>query len=189
MREFFSYHDIAPTQENFERFFERYVFWLDYILHHSKTEAVRASGNSSPPCSALPKPPVLGLLTGNIQLGAEIKLRHFDLWKEFETGAFADDNEDRDLIAAAARERGRRILGKDLRDEEILVIGDTPFDIRCGRAINAKVLAVATGGATLEELKKHSPDWAVKDLREITVEEVVGAAKKAKKVKSVKQVK
>ena len=122
----------------------------------------------------LPKPPLIGLLTGNIRLGGEIKLRHFDLWKEFETGGFADDNEDRDLIAAAARDRGRRILGKNLRDDEILVIGDTPFDIRCGRAIKAKVLAVATGGATLEELKRHQPDWAVEDLTKISAEAVIG---------------
>jgi phosphoglycolate phosphatase-like HAD superfamily hydrolase len=187
VREFFSYHDIEPTKENFERFFERYVFWLDYILHHSKTEACPGIWEFIAALRELPQPPVIGLLTGNIQLGAEIKLRHFDLWKEFETGAFADDNENRDLIAVAARERGRRILGKDLRDDEILVIGDTPFDIRCGRAINAKVLAVATGGATLEELKKHSPDWAVKDLREISAEEVAGV-KKAKKSKAAKKV-
>jgi phosphoglycolate phosphatase-like HAD superfamily hydrolase len=159
------------------------VFWLDYILNHSQTEACPGIWEFIAALRALPQPPVIGLLTGNIRLGAEIKLRHFDLWKEFETGAFADDNESRDLIAVAARERGRRLL-KDLRDDEILVIGDTPFDIRCGRAINAKVLAVATGGATLEDLKNHTPDWAVKDLREISVEEVVGA-KKAKKQKSV----
>jgi phosphoglycolate phosphatase len=173
VREFFSYHDIQPTKENFDRFFERYVFWLDYILHHSETEACPGIWEFIGALKVLPLPPVLGLLTGNIRLGAEIKLRHFDLWKEFEIGAFADDNEERDLIAVAARERGRRLLGKNLRDNEILVIGDTPFDIRCGRAINAKVLAVATGGATLEELKKHKPDWAVKDLRKISVDEVV----------------
>jgi phosphoglycolate phosphatase len=174
VREFFTYHSVPPTQANFQRFFDRYVFWLDYILSQSATEACPGIWEFIGALKALPKPPVLGLLTGNIRLGAEIKLRHFDLWKEFETGAFADDNEDRDLIAAAARDRGRRLLGKNLRDDEILVIGDTPFDIRCGRAINAKVLAVATGGATLEELKKHSPDWAVKDLREISAAEVVG---------------
>ena len=50
----------------------------------------------------LPEPPAIGLLTGNIRLGAEIKLRHFDLWKEFATGGFADDHEDRDQIAHAA---------------------------------------------------------------------------------------
>jgi phosphoglycolate phosphatase len=176
VREFFVYHKIATSPENFERFFERYSFWLDYILNHSKTEACPGVWEFLNGLKSLPNPPLLGLLTGNIRLGAEIKLRHFDLWKEFETGAFADDNEDRDLIAAAARERGRCILGSDLRDDEILVIGDTPFDIRCGRAINAKVLAVATGGATLEELKRHQPDWAVEDLRRVGPSEVVGGS-------------
>jgi phosphoglycolate phosphatase len=176
VREFFVYHKIATSPENFERFFERYSFWLDYILNHSKTEACPGVWEFLNGLKSLPNPPLLGLLTGNIRLGAEIKLRHFDLWKEFETGAFADDNEDRDLIAAAARERGRCILGSNLRDDEILVIGDTPFDIRCGRAINAKVLAVATGGATLEELKRHQPDWAVEDLRRVGPSEVVGGS-------------
>ena len=188
VREFFNYHNIPATDDNFERFFERYVFWLDYILDHSETEACPGIWEFIGALKALPKPPVLGLLTGNIRLGGEIKLRHFDLWKEFETGAFADDNEDRDLIAAVARERGRHILGNNLRDDEILVIGDTPFDIRCGRAINAKVLAVATGGATLDELKNHQPDFAVPDLRKITAEEAVGVTK-GKKVERVKSVK
>ena len=175
VREFFVYHKIPQTPQNFELFFEHYVFWLDYILSHSKTEACPGVWEFMHGLKSHKKPPMVGLLTGNIRLGAEIKLRHFNLWKEFETGAFADDNEDRDLIAAAARDRGRRLLGKNLRDDEILVIGDTPFDVRCGRAINAKVLAVATGGATLEELKRCEADWAVEDLRKLPVDEVLNA--------------
>ena len=174
VREFFQYHGIAETAGNFERFFERYVFWLDYILNHSKTESCPGVWEFLGELKRLETVPLTGLLTGNIRLGAEIKLRHFDLWREFETGAFADDSEERDQIAAVARERGRRLLGNGLRDEEILVIGDTPLDIRCGRAIGARVLAVATGGATLEELKRHEPDWAVKDLHGMAVEEVIG---------------
>ncbi len=65
------------------------------------------------------------------------------------------------------------MLGKNLRAEEIVVVGDTPFDIRCGKFIGAKVLAVATGGATLDELKKHKPDWAVEDLTQISAEEIL----------------
>jgi phosphoglycolate phosphatase-like HAD superfamily hydrolase len=174
VREFFKYHNIAETAENFERFFERYVFWLDYILGHSKTDACPGIWDFLAGLKELRRPPLTGLLTGNIRLGAEIKLRHFDLWKEFETGAFADDSEHRDQIAAVARERGRRLLGNGLRDQEILVIGDTPLDIRCGRAIGARVLAVATGGATLDELKRHEPDWAAQDLRKVRVKELIG---------------
>ena len=84
-------------------------------------------------------------------------------------GGFANDHEERDHIAAAALERGRRVLGKNLRPQEIVVIGDTPFDIRCGKFVGAKTLAVATGGATLEEeLKLLKPDWAVADLTHIS---------------------
>ena len=172
VREFFQYHDIAATAENFERFFERYVFWLDYILAHSTTHPCPGVWKFLRDLRQLAEPPLIGLLTGNIRLGAEIKLRHFNLWDEFETGAFADDHEDRNQIAVVARERGRRLLGNGLRDEEILVIGDTPFDIQCGRAIRAKVLAVATGGATMDELRRHQPDWAVQDFREVSVEEI-----------------
>jgi len=143
VREFFGYHQIAGTPENFERFFQSYVFWLDHILTCSKTEECPGLRRFIHGLKGLPQPPLLGLLTGNIRLGAEIKLRHFDLWKEFETGAFADDGEDRNRIAAVARERPDAFWAHPARDQ-VLVIGDTPLDIRCARAIGAKVLAVAT---------------------------------------------
>ena len=174
VREFFTLNGIAASEDNFRRFFERYVFWLDQILRHSETNACIGVLEFIQSLKQLSAPPRLGLLTGNIQLGAEIKLRHFDLWKEFETGGFADDHEDRDQIAHAAWKRGCRVLGCELRGEQVLVIGDTPFDIRCGRAIGAKVLAVATGGATLEELKRHQPDWAVENLSCVTAHAVCG---------------
>jgi phosphoglycolate phosphatase-like HAD superfamily hydrolase len=172
VREFFGLHNIPATPENFSRFFEQYVFRLDHVLAHNHTAICPGVREFISSLESLPQPPVLGLLTGNIRLGAEIKLRHFGLWETFATGGFADDHEERDQIAVAAHKRAVRALKAELRGEEILVIGDTPFDIRCGRAISAKVLAVATGGATLEELKNHKPDWAVKDLTHITAREI-----------------
>ncbi|HZL42530.1 MAG TPA: HAD family hydrolase [Verrucomicrobiae bacterium] len=172
VREFFEFHRIEATPENFQRFFHRYVFCLDYILGHSKTEMCPGIPQFIARLKALQPAPLLGLLTGNVRLGAEIKLRHFNLWDEFETGAFADDSEDRDQIAAIARDRGSRVLGRALAAEEVLVIGDTALDIRCGRAIGARVLAVATGGARLEELNRHQPDWAVNDLARISAKKV-----------------
>ena len=173
VREFFSFNQIAPTPANFERFFVPYVFWLDHILRDSKTELCPGVWKFIRELQALPQAPLLGLLTGNIRLGAEIKLRHFHLWDVFQTGGFADDHDDRDQIAAAALQRGSRILGENLRGDQVLVIGDTPLDIRCARAIGAKALAVATGGAKLEELRMRQPDWAIPDLRAITAREVV----------------
>ncbi len=174
VREFFGYSNIPATPENFQRFFERYVFWLDHILAQSQTRICPGVWELLRDLRSLSEPPIIGLLTGNIRLGAEIKLRHFNLWEQFEFGGFADDHEERDLIAAAAHARSHRVLGKKLRGEEIVVVGDTPFDIRCGRAIGAKVLAVATGGATLDELKKCQPDWVVEDLTQISAEKICG---------------
>ena len=173
VREFFSYHEIAATPQNFERFFERYVFWLDHILRQSKGGGCHGVWELVRGLQGLAEPPLLGLLTGNIRLGAEIKLRHFNLWDTFTTGAFADDHEDRDQIAVIAHRRGSRILKEELRGEQVVVIGDTPHDIRCARAIGAKVLAVATGSYGVEELKSYAPEWAVGDLREVTAAEIV----------------
>lgn len=174
VREFFGFHQIPATAANFQRFFERYVFWLDHMLREGRTEICAGVPEFLAGLKALPKPPAIGLLTGNIRLGAEIKLQQVRLWDWFVTGAFADDHEDRNEIARIARERGCRLLGETLPPEAVLVVGDTPLDIRCARAIGAKVLAVGTGGASLEALREHHPDWAVPDLRAVQVREVIG---------------
>ena len=171
-RELFGFNGIPATPENFRRFFESYVFWLDHLVANTSGEICRGVPEFIRDLQTLPEPPMLGLLTGNIRLGAEIKLRRYGLWEFFETGGFADDSEDRNHIAAAALEHGRRLLGENLRGGEILVVGDTPHDVRCGKHIGAKVLAVATGGAKLDELKNHKPDWAVEDLTRVRAREV-----------------
>ena len=174
VREFFKFHGLSESAAHFRQFFDRYVFWLDQIVAQSAGDACQGVLEFIRDLRALPQPPRLGLLTGNIQLGAEIKLRRFGLWEHFEFGGFADDNEDRDHIAAAALARARRVLGPDLKPQEVVVIGDTPFDIRCGRFIGAKVLAVATGGSTLPELQVCKPDWAVADLTHISARDICG---------------
>jgi phosphoglycolate phosphatase len=167
-RQFFLKHQIEPSPENFHLFFECYTHWLDHLLSQATAAAICPGvWRTIYELQQLPHKPAIGLLTGNIRLGAEIKLRHFNLWSFFETGAFADDHEDRNRIAAVARDRGARLLRENLRGDQVVVIGDTPLDIACGRAIGAKVLAVATGGATLAELQAHKPDWAVLNLEKI----------------------
>jgi phosphoglycolate phosphatase len=178
VREFFGYHGVAATNENFERFFERYVFSLDHILQETRTTVCAGILEFIKSLQGIPNPPLLGLLTGNIRLGAEIKLRHAGLWEVFVTGGFADDSEERDRIAAIAKDRGSRLLKENLRGEQVIVIGDTPLDIRCARAISAKVLAVATGTVPIEELKAHQPDWAVTDLGEVKAEEIIETLKR-----------
>lgn len=172
VREFFQIHSVPESPENFRRFFDNYVFWLEHIVAQSAGGACAGVTAFITDLLALPQPPMLGLLTGNIQLGAEIKLRRFGLWNYFVMGGFADDHEDRNHIAVAALQRGRRVLDAQLQPREIIVIGDTPFDVRCGKFIGAKTLAVATGGAKHAELEQHSADWTVADLTQINAREI-----------------
>jgi phosphoglycolate phosphatase len=97
------------------------------------------------------------LLTGNVAGGAEAKLRHYGLWDYFGAGgAFSEEGSDRPSIARRAR-----ALAGDPPGERMVVIGDTPHDVSCGKAIGARTVAVATGPAYgIEDLRVHDP-WLV----------------------------
>jgi len=98
------------------------------------------------------------LLTGNTRGGARAKLTHYDLFKYFPDGAFAEDPSERSVIAARALDLARR--AGPINDRAVFVVGDTPHDIHCANAIGARTVAVATGGYSLDELQSHEP-WRV----------------------------
>ncbi|MBI4664736.1 MAG: HAD family hydrolase [Verrucomicrobia bacterium] len=172
VRECFRNHGIKPTPKNFRRFFENYVFWLDQLLNGSNGAPCPGVVQCLRDVERMASPPLLGLLTGNIRLGAEIKLQHYGLWNFFRLGAFGDDHENRNELAKIAQGRARRLLGGAVPGEQVLVVGDTPLDIECGRSIGAKVLAVATGGYPKAELSAHRPTWVVENLTRIQIEEL-----------------
>lgn len=98
------------------------------------------------------------LLTGNTRGGAAAKLTYYGLEGFFPDGAFAEDTGARATIARRALELARR--AGPVVDERVFVIGDTPHDIECGAAIGARVIAVATGGYSMDELREHEA-WRV----------------------------
>jgi phosphoglycolate phosphatase len=174
LREMCLRHGIPPTPENFRVFFDTFVHWLEEMLRETNGGVFPGVGQFMAELRALPQPPAFGLLTGNIRLGAELKLRRFDLWGEFVMGAFGDEHEDRNQLAVIAHRRGNERARRQLHGGEILVIGDTPNDIACANAIGARCLAVATGGATFGELERHRPRWTVPDLNAIRAAEACG---------------
>ncbi len=117
----------------------------------------------------------LGLITGNMRAAAQMKLNHYELSHYFYTrdgsngdaqamGGFGDEHFERDDMAREAMTDVRRRFGPDVSGEQIWVIGDTPKDVQCARAIGARVLAVATGGYNLDQLAATSPDMACPSL-------------------------
>src|SRR6516165_8909884 len=81
VREFFRIHQLDESPDHFARFFKQYAFWLDHLLANNDGDACRGVREFLDDLQSLPQPPALGLLTGNIQLGAEIKLRRYGLWE------------------------------------------------------------------------------------------------------------
>ena len=111
---------------------------------------------------------VLGLLTGNIAHGAKAKIDHYGLDNYFsiDVGAYGDDHHDRNLLGPVALGRASSMHGIDFRAEQSVVIGDTPKDIACGKAMGAVTLAVATGRFSVAELASHEADLTVGDLND-----------------------
>ncbi len=162
MRQIFAKFALPASEENFARFADGYVAALpaalvDRGVHPlpgvpALLEAARARDDVA-----------LGLLTGNLRRGAEVKLASRNLWRFFPFGAFADDCEDRNLLGPHALRRARAHHGVDFAPAVTWVIGDTPHDVACARAFGARALAVATGRHSVEELRAAGPDTAFAD--------------------------
>ncbi|MEO8579780.1 MAG: HAD family hydrolase [Gemmatimonadales bacterium] len=110
---------------------------------------------------------VLGLLTGNVESGARTKLAAAGLDPDrFRVNAFGSDHENRPELPAIAQKRARDQLGLDMAGERVVVIGDTPADIECGRSLGVRAIGVASGHYTVEQLLKHNPYAAFQSLKD-----------------------
>jgi phosphoglycolate phosphatase-like HAD superfamily hydrolase len=110
---------------------------------------------------------LVGLLTGNIEPGARIKLRPTGLWTVFRVGAFGSDDMDRRRLPAIACERARALAGTPIPFERVTIIGDTPLDVDCARACGALAVAVATGHHPPDELTACAPDLLFRDFSDV----------------------
>ena len=110
---------------------------------------------------------LVGLLTGNVEAGARIKLASTGLWPFFRVGAFGSDDIDRRNLPAIACERARLVAGREFPFERVVIIGDTPLDVDCARACGARAIAVATGFYPYDELEGCGPDLIFKDFADV----------------------
>jgi len=162
-RDLFLHHAVEESTANWQRFLEDYLGHLPGML-------ARHQGRIMPGIEPLLEAlggrddVVLGLLTGNIRAGARIKLSHFGLFHHFAFGGFGDEHHQRDDVAREALAAVSTHLGTTVDLRDVWVIGDTPLDVRCARAIGARVAAVATGWHSLDELARSEPDVLLADL-------------------------
>ena len=162
-RDLFRVHGIPETPENSRRYLDCYLQLLPNCLHSHQGRVL--PGIVELLTLLAQRPHVhMGLLTGNVRAGARIKLDHYGLFDFFAFGGFGDEHFDRDDVAREALAAARSHAGADVNLERFWVIGDTPLDIQCARAIGARVAAVATGWHSLQELAAARPDVVLTDL-------------------------
>jgi phosphoglycolate phosphatase-like HAD superfamily hydrolase len=106
----------------------------------------------------------IGLLTGNLEEGARIKLDPFKLNHYFPSGAFGSDDEDRNNLLPIAVKRFEELLQKAIEISECIIVGDTPRDVECAHIYGAICFAVATGPYTVADLIEAGADYVVRDL-------------------------
>jgi phosphoglycolate phosphatase-like HAD superfamily hydrolase len=164
----FRSHGVEPSAENWRRFCTGYLDRLTTTLatHQGHVlpgviECLAAIAHR--------KDVAIGLLTGNIREGARRKLGHYGIWDRFAFGGFGDEHVERCDIAAAALAAAKTHLNGHAHGSlpgRVLVIGDTPHDIECGRSIDALCVAVPTGHTPIQSLRDCKPDLLVETLED-----------------------
>ncbi len=162
-KDLFEAHGMECTPECWARFQTDYLQHLERLLKERQGYVLAGVTELLAFLSQQPDT-YLGLLTGNIRAGAEIKLRHYGLWDTFDFGGYGDDHFSRNDVARSALIDAQRHVPHPIQPDQVWVVGDTEHDIHCARAIGAKVIAVTTGGYSASDLEIHSPDLLLDDL-------------------------
>jgi phosphoglycolate phosphatase-like HAD superfamily hydrolase len=167
LTDLFQLHNLEPSPSNWQRLRDGYLRHLPECL-------ARGTGTVLPGVESLVAHLVsrddvaVGLLTGNLRAGARLKLGHFSLHDHFTFGGYGDEHLDRDDVAREALTEARRLFDSKVSPEQMWVIGDTPLDVRCARAIGAKAVAVTTGWHSRQELAESRPDLLLTNLVDTT---------------------
>jgi phosphoglycolate phosphatase-like HAD superfamily hydrolase len=156
---------VEPTRERIDTYLAVYQQRLDWNLAHGAFPG-RVIGGAPELLEELAGRPhaTLGLLTGNTAGGAASKVRHFGLARYFAFGAYGCDHDDRNRLGPIALQRAAEHAGRSFSAAETWIIGDTPKDIACAKAIGARCLAVATGRFNITELAAHGANKVVESL-------------------------
>lgn len=148
-------------------FFEAYVAELETLLSDGVRVQVLPGMAAVVPALAGRDDAVVGLLTGNIERGARVKLRPTGLLPFFRLGAYGSDDADRRRLPAVACARACALTGRAFPFERVTIIGDTPLDVDCARACGARAVVVATGQHTAAELAACRPDLLFPDFADV----------------------
>jgi phosphoglycolate phosphatase-like HAD superfamily hydrolase len=164
-RDLFTAHSIADSLDNWAKFRDAYLRHLAEQLPLRDGCVLPGVANLLQ-CLSAREDIALGLLTGNVQQGARIKLQFFGLYDHFSFGGYGEHHVERGGVASEALAAARRSLDGGVCLQRVWVIGDTPLDVLCARHIGVRAVAVATGTYAKKDLIDASPDLLLDDLVE-----------------------
>ena len=160
----FTAYDLTFSEQSFRQFLDSYLKLLPTHLKECEPKGQVFPGMPETlKILSQREDIVLGLLTGNFREAAYLKLQHYGMHHYFDFGGFGDKYTHRNDVAKEALGHVLQRLGQDFDPSDIWVIGDTPADVECARAIGANVVAVATGIFSAEELEPSDPDFLFED--------------------------
>jgi phosphoglycolate phosphatase len=165
LKEGLSAHQLQPEQILIRSITSRYLEILESEIQNPGAHVLAGVSELLEQLTADGKFGV-GLLTGNLEAGARIKLSPFGLDRYFNVGAFGSDHEDRTKLLPIVVKKFIQKTGSHIGFGDCVVVGDTPRDVACAKPYGAQAIAVATGIYTVEDLLKAGADHVLKDLRE-----------------------
>ena len=166
VREVLAAYGVEPGSSAIADFYEAYLVRLAETLQDAEFAGVLLPGVRELLEVFRESGAILGLLTGNLEDGARLKLRRFGLDDYFAFGAFGHERVERTDLGPIALARAQQLYGRPFCAAETVIIGDTPRDVSCGRALGARTIAVATGSFSAGELSACRPSLLLETLEE-----------------------
>jgi len=158
VREGLKVHGISSGNGDVPKLIASYISHLERQLHNPHKQLKPGIREALDTLNTMNNRYALGLLTGNIEHGARMKLEPFGLNQYFAFGAFGSDDEDRNKLLPIAVKRFELISGRGLQYKDCIVIGDTPRDSQCAKPYGAMSIGVATGPYSSQALIQAGAD-------------------------------
>ena len=155
----------APERAEFARLLERRLHYMHETVEDSTSYRVLPGVEEMLP-RLIDGGFLLGIVTGNVEAAAHIKLHRARLNRFFSFGGYGSDSSDRGEITRIALKRAALVYGDDISAKQAIVVGDTPRDVEGAHAAGIECVGVASGHYTVEQLREADADYTVASLEE-----------------------
>jgi phosphoglycolate phosphatase len=154
-----------PERKEFTRLLERRLFSLHQTVEESEGYRVLAGVEELLP-KLIEDGYLLGLVTGNLEAAAHIKLHRAQLNRFFSFGGYRSDSTDRSELTKIALKRAALVYGEPVTPEQAIVVGDTPHAVQGAHAAGMKCVRVGSDNFNVEQLRDSGADYALASLEE-----------------------